>query len=57
MFVITESGRVLDFSPEKLLELVDGKWVEPKSPVSASEIWEGKELSAAEVSHRVKSGS
>ena len=60
MFILTESGRVFDDSrpyPEWLVELVGGEWVKPVSKVLVTELMDGRELSAEEVSKLVESGN
>ena len=59
MFILTESGRVLNDTGDastRVLELIDGVWVKPSSPVLFTELMDGRELTEAEVSNIVKSG-
>ena len=61
MATLLEDGRVVDdtFTSRPFCrELVNGAWVEPSNPVSASDLWFGRKLSDAEFrSYIDKSGS
>ncbi len=49
MFVLTESGRIIDDSSRVPLELVGGSWVPARSPLLCGEILKGRLLSEEEV--------
>lgn len=60
MFILTESGRVLNDTGDpstRVLELVNGVWGKPLSPVLFTELMDGRELSEEEVENFAKSGS
>ena len=58
MACITESGRIIDDSGRKPLELINGSWVPARSPLYVEELFNARVLSDDELrSYIEKSGS
>lgn len=50
---LEDSDRIVRISEDEtegfIKELVDGKWVDPVSPVSFDSVWNGREISEADL--------